>query len=304
MKIVRRNITTQELTWIDIVDPSVGDIDRLAEEFHFHPLDIAELRHRSPRPKVEEHPGYLFLVIHVPMYDDTARTTVPAEIDVFITRTHIITVHMGRVHLLDRFYHDVNEHTENRERYVGRGPAYLLYSILGVLIESAFPKLDHILEKIEAAERRIFSGEERAMVFELSAIQRDLSGFRYIVRPQLHLYDAGTLQGDFANPLFKAVFRSLSGKLSRVWDAVETLQERVSVLSETNSTLLSYKLNEFMKLLTLLSAVFIPFGLVAQVIVSIGTAPPALAIIFWLIIAGMLVIDFAILWSSRHRKLL
>ena len=302
---VRRQIQTSELTWIDVVDATKEDIEFLTREFHFHRLDIEEIRHRSPRPKVEEHPGYLFFVIHIPVYEAKDRSTIPVELDLFMTQTHVITVHQGRVHLLDRFFRDVHEHEGARERYVGRGAAYLLYSIMDGLIESSFPKLDHILEKIEAAERKIFAGEERAMVFELSAIQRDLSGFRYVVRPQVHLYDAGTLRGDFATPLFRAVFRSINAKLARTWDALETLQEKVDALSETNSNLLSYKLNEFIKLLTLLGALFIPFGLIAQVVLFLGTgAPLTHLVIFWSIIGGMLTVDAALLWYSRHRKLL
>ncbi len=298
-------MTTAELMWVDIVNPTPKDIEFLVQEFPFHRLDIEELRRRSPRPKVEEHPGYLFFVVHIPVYDALNRSTVPAEVDMFVTLTHVITVHLGRVHLLDAFFKEVHEQTATRERVVGRGPAYLLYSIMDRIIESSFPKIDHILEKIESAERGIFAGEERAMVFELSAIQRDLLGFRSVVRPQMHLYDDGTLHGKFSSPLFKAVFRSLHGKLSRLWDALETLEEKVHALSETNSNLLSHKLNEFIKLLTLLGALFIPFGLLAQVIISFRNDIPTLhLVIFWTIIGGMLVTDAVILWYSRARKLL
>lgn len=303
---MRRKITTAELTWIDIVDASKDDIHFLREEFQFHPLDTEEIQRRSPRPKVEEHPGYLFLVVHVPVYDAKDRSTVPAEVDMFVTSTHIITIHLGRVHLLDRFFRDVAEHDTSRERYVGRGAAYLLYSIMDAITESCFPKLDHVNEKIDAAEQHIFSGEERAMVYELSSLQRDVSGFRHVMRPQIHLYDAGTLRGDFALPLFKAVFRSIDAKLARVWDALETVQERIDFLVTTNSTLLTYKLNEFIKLLTVLGALFIPFGLVAQVVMFLpgADAPVLTQIIFWVLIAGMLIVDFVLVWSSRQRKLL
>lgn len=305
LPLVRRQIQTEELTWIDMVDLSVDDLDFLRREFSFHPLDIAELQHRSPRPKVEEHPGYLMLVVHIPVFDGDSRSTMSAEVDMFVTKTHIITVHIGRVHTLDRFFRSVNEDRASRERYVGRGSAYLFYSVMSVLIEASFPKLDHINEKVDAAEQHIFSGNERAMVYELSALQRDLSGFRQILRPQVHLYDAGSLRGDFANPMFKPVFRSIDAKLARVWDALETLQEKVAQLAGTNATLVTHKLNEFIKVLTLLGAVFIPFGVVAQVILSINLdTPPLYFAIFWAIIGGMLIADFILLWYYRRHKLL
>lgn len=299
-----RQIKTKELTWIDIVDLKKEDLDFLEREFHFHTIDLQELTHRSTRPKLEEYPGYLFAIVHSPVFDAKSRSTTPAEVDIFITDGHIITVHMGRVHLLDQFFKQINESTVLQERYVGRSSAYLLYSIMGVLIDSTFPKIDHIYEKIELAEHKIFNGEERAMVYELSALSRDLSGFRQIIRPQVHLYNPKTLHGDFATPAYRAIFKSIQSRLQRVWDALDNQHEKITALSETNSNLLSHKLNEFIKILTLISALFIPLGVIGQVLPSISDAPPLNLCIFWVIIGLMLVVDFVILWYYRSRKMI
>lgn len=299
-----RQIQTKELTWIDIIDLKKEDLDFLESEFQFHAIDLQELTHRSARPKLEEYPGYLFAIVHSPVFDVKSRSTTPAEVDIFVTNSHIITVHMGRVHLLDQFFKQIDENRVLQERYVGRSAAYLLYSIMGVLIDSSFPKIDHIYEKIEVAEHKIFNGEERAMVYELSALNRDLSGFRQIIRPQVHLYNPDTLHGDFATPAFKAIFKSIESRLDRVWDALDNQQEKIDALAETNSNLLSHKLNEFIKILTLISALFIPLGVICQVLPSISDAPPLNFGIFWIIIGIMIVIDFCILWYYRVRKMI
>lgn len=299
-----RQIKTKELTWIDIVDLTKEDLDFLEREFHFHAIDLQELTHRSARPKLEEYPGYLFAVVHSPVFDAKTRSTSPAEVDIFVTDGHIITVHMGRVHLLDQFYKQINESSVLQERYVGRSSAYLLYSIMGVLIDSSFPKIDHIYEKIELAEHKIFNGEERTMVFELSALSRDLSGFRQIIRPQVHLYNPETLHGDFATPAYKAIFKSIQSRLQRVWDALDNQHEKISELSNTNSNLLTHKLNEFIKVLTVISALFIPLAAICQSMPFISDTPQPNFSIFWLIISLMLVIDFVILWYYRARRLI
>jgi len=301
---VIRQIKTKELTWVDILDPRKEDFDFLEREFSFHAIDLKEITHRSSRPKLEEYPGYLFMIVHSPVFDAKSRSTAPAEVDIFITDGHIVTVHMGRVHLLDQFFNQVNESSVLQERYVGRTPAYLLYSIMSVLIDSAFPKIDHIYEKIELAEQRIFKGEERSMVYELSALAHDVSGFRQIIRPQVHLYNPDTLRGEFSTPAFKAVFKSLQAHLQRVWDALDNQQEKITSLAETNSNLVSHKLNEFLKVLTIMSALFIPLGVVGQVLPSLGDAPVVNLIMFWILIAFMFIVDFIILWYYRSRKML
>jgi magnesium transporter len=301
---VVRQIKTKELTWIDIVDPKKEDLDFIEHEFNFHSIDIKELTHRSNRPKLEEYPGYLFMIVHSPVFDAKSRSTAPAEVDIFITNGHIVTVHMGRVHLLDQFFNQVNESSALQERYVGRTPAYLLYSIMSVLIDSAFPKIDHIYEKIELVEQKIFKGGERSMVYELSALAHDVSGFRQIIRPQVHLYNPDTLQGEFCTPAYRAVFKSLQSHLQRVWDALDNQQEKIMSLTETNSNLFSLKLNEFIMVLTVISALFIPLGVIGQVLPSLGDVSPATLVIFWGLIAFMFIIDFIILWYYRSRKML
>lgn len=299
-----RKIKTKELTWIDIIDPTKEDFDFLEHDFNFHNIDLKELTHRSSRPKLEEYSGYLFMIVHSPVFDAKSRSTAPAEVDIFITDGHIVTVHMGRVHLLDQFFNQVNESVALQERYVGRTPAYLLYSIMSILIDSAFPKIDHIYEKIELVEQRIFKGRERGMVYELSALAHDVSGFRQIIRPQVHLYNPDTLQGEFSTSAYKAVFKSLQSRLQRVWDALDNQQEKIVSLTETNSNLFSLKLNEFIMVLTVVSALFIPLGVIGQVLPSLGDAPMLNVIIFWVIIAFMFIVDFVILWYYRSRKML
>lgn len=302
---VRRELVTKELRWIDITDPSRDDLRFLREQMGFHPLDVAECQTTTYLPKVEPHPTYLFLVVHVPIYLPKERASAPMEFDIFVSPEAIVTVHAGSAKALESLFRDVSKQADLRERMLGRGTPYVLYSILDRLFEAAFPMLNQIAGKLARAERRIFAGEERSMVSELSAIQRDLTAFRSIVRPQRHLYETGFLQGDWGTPALQIVFRGLHGKFTRLWEYLETLWERADALAATNNALLSHKLNEFVKVLTTLSAVFIPFGLIAQVVLFIDEGVGLSKLfLFWFIILLMLAVDAVILWSARHRKIL
>lgn len=301
---MQRQIKTEELTWTDIVDLNKEDLEFLASNYTFHTTHLNELLKRSTRPKFEEHQGYIFLIVHTPFFNPAQRSTTAEEVNIFITHNEIVTVHMGRVHLLDKFFNEVSEEPKLIEHYVGRDAAYLLHSIMSILIDSAFPKLDHIFEKIEIAEREIFAGKEREMVYELSLLSRDISGFAQIMRPQVKMFDPGILRGDFATPSFKAVFKSLESKLERVWSHLETLKERVESLSTTNSNMLSHKLNEFIKILTLISALFIPISVICAGLPFFHETPLVSLIIFWLFVTLLIIIDFMILWYYRAKKLL
>lgn len=287
------------------MDPDADDVRFLQDELKFHPVDVREVHRSTRQPEAEARPSYLFLVVHVPHHERAERATVPREVDVFVRADVVVTAHAERVHLLDGLFRDASAGSELSERLVGRGPAYLLYSIMDHLFDSAWPMLDRVIEKVDAAERRMFRGQERQLVVELSALQRDLSGFRSIVRPQTHLYEAGALHGEWDSPAFRVVFRSLHAKLARLWEQLEVLWERIDALAHTNDTLVNYRLNEFVKLLTVLGAVFIPFGLVAQTVVFMNDEVPlSNRLVFWGIIGLMLIVDFVIVWKARTRKIL
>lgn len=302
---MRRDISTEELRWIDIADPDDEDVRFLHDDLGFHAFDVAEVRKDASQPEVESYPTYLFLVVQVPTQRPDERSAVAEEIDIFVGKDVVVTVHAGSMKLLEDFFHKVSTNDDLQERTVGRGSAYVLYSILDHIFDAAFPLLDDLAGRIRDAEKRIFSGQERQMVSELSTIQRDLSHVRSMIRPQRHLYEAGTLHGEWDSPAFRVVFRSLHGKLTRFWERLETLWERAQVLSRTNDTLVNHNLNEFLKLLTVLGALFIPFGLVAQTAVFINaTVPLSNRLVFWGIIGVMLVVDFVILWRAKARNLL
>lgn len=302
---MRRELVAEGVRWVDVVGPAPDDLSFLRDELRFHPLDVAEVQRPSRYPAISPHPLYLFLAVHVPVYRPTERATVPLEVDVFVTPSVLVTARSSSVALLDDLFSRAEQDSAVRDRLIGRGPAYLLYSIMDHLFDAALPMLGHVTEKLDAAEQRIFSGQERQMVRELSAIHRDLSGFRSIIRPQRHLYEAGVLHGDWNTPVFQAVFRSIDNKLSRLWDRLETLWERAGALAATNAVLVDHKLNEFVKYLTVLGAVFIPLGLVAQTAVFLDvTVPVQNRVIFWALVGLMAVADFVILWHARRRNLL
>ncbi|MDP3685388.1 MAG: CorA family divalent cation transporter [bacterium] len=302
---MRREVSTGELRWMHIADPEEDDLRFLHEKLGFHALDVEECRRPSLRPKVESHPEYLFLVVHVPAHQKEERVTIPIEYDIFVASNLIVTVHAASASHLDELFQQASSSEDVKQRVIGRGAAYLLYRILDHLFEAAFPMLDHITENLVSAEKKVFSGHERQMVFELSLIHRDLEGFRSIVRPQRHLYEAGTLHGDWGSQAFTVVFRSMHGKLTRLWDHLETLWERAETLGGTNAVLVNYKLNEFVKILTMLGAFFLPLGLVAQVAVFLHDGIPlSNRILFWGIITVMLLVVYVTLWNAKRRKIL
>jgi len=279
-----KTVKFKHVTWIDFADPSADDVLYLQENFDIHPLAIEEFITPTYRAKATQYDNCIFLTIHVPLYDIKARTTYPGELDIVITKDHLITGHNKDIFELDEFFTELEKAEGKRRIYMSQTPTHLLYNILEKLLDSCFPRIDHIHEKLLNIEEQVFSGNEKEMVVEISIVKRDILNFRRTLKPQRHLIEslAQMKNGLIAKEL-SLYFQDLAGTNIRLWNALESNKETIESMEETNNSLLSNKLNLTMKILTIFSAVMMPMTVYSNILaisadIPFGKSPHAFAI--------------------------
>jgi len=252
------------MTWIDIERPQPSDIEYLREIFHFDPLDLEEINRLTYRPKADNHGDYVFIVLHFPVFDPEKNITISSELEMFITKDHLITAHPLPINPLKTAFEGCQEYTSVSERYMGNSTAHLLYYLIERLFDSCFPRLDRIAEKIDSIEDRIFEGEEKEMVKEISLIQREVLDFRRTLKPQRSILESlAIMESEIFPKSLQPYFRDLIGSNIRVWNTLENHKETIKALKDTNESLLSNKISEIMKILTVVSFVTFPLSVIA-----------------------------------------
>jgi len=261
---MRNKIEYKKVTWIDIEKPQASDIEFLRENFHFNPIDLEEIDRMTYRPKADDHGKYIFIVLHFPYYDTDREITVSSELELFITKTHLITTHPFPIPPLTSAFEGCRNHTSVAERYMGQATGKLLYHLMERLFDACFPKLDRIAERIDEIEQNIFKGREKEMVKEISLIQREVLSLRRILKPQRSILEslATTDNTDILPKKFQIYFRDIIGSNIRVWNALENHKETIEALKDTNESLLSNKIGEIMKVLTVISFVTFPLSVI------------------------------------------
>jgi len=262
-----RQIHYKELTWIDFEAPTPEDIVYLQENFNIHPLAIEEFVTPTFRPKATQYDNCLFLTIHIPLFNVEAKTTYPSEIDIVLTKDHVITSHRDSIFQLTQFFDALERNEGKRMLYMNKTPAHLLYQLLEILIESCFPRLDNITKKIDEIEEHVFNGNERRMVREISLVKRDILNFRRTLMPQRSVLES--LIQDKATYIPKELnpyLQDLIGTNVRLWNTLQSSKETIESLEDTNESLLSNKINEKMRIITIFSAVLLPMTLYANVL--------------------------------------
>jgi len=226
-----QKIEQNKTVWLNVPSPNTKDLLFLKEEFK---LNIAVL---------EQLP-------------------IPIKI---ITSSAILTIYQEPNPVLENFFDSLLHRPFIREEYF-KGPDYLLFSILDKLIDSCLPMLDHIYEHIEEIEDKTFKGQEREMLSEISIVKRDIIDFRRTVKPKRSVLEIlAKKTSRFFGQDIDFLSQEVIGSNIRVWNTLENHKELIEAIEKTNESLLSYKISNIMKILTLLSFITFPLSLIASI---------------------------------------
>ena len=184
-----------------------------------------------------------------------------------------------------------------------QSPGALLRYLLEMLLESCFPRLDHISRKLDNIEREIFAQHEKEMVFEISLVKRDILNFRRTMKPQRSVFESLTQEHKYIEKELRPYFQDLIGTNIRIWNMLESAKETIESLESTNNSLLSNQLDMTMKVLTIFSAVMLPMTVYSNILamsadIPFGKDPNA----FWIHLSIMLALSLITITFFKARK--
>lgn len=299
---MRHELSSASLTWVNLQSPEAEELAAFIREADLAVTDAEFLAQAYHRPAITCRPHYVLLLIQVPVFDRTLRLTEGVPLFLVITPERLMTLHYKPLVVLDKIRHDLTASEEQREEYLSGGAASAGIDIVAMLYDSAFHKLERLSKHIDIAEDAVFRGNERKMVEEISLLTRDVMDFRKVMRPQKHLFVALPNHPLLPSELSYAWAR-LHNQLLRMWDMLESMFESVRELSSTNFTLLQYKENALLRVLTIYSIIAVPaFILVAPLnLPELQFASPPFYGFIGLVVLFTLLLVFIFL-RSRHGR--
>lgn len=281
------------LIWLDIENPNKKTMQFLRHHFSFHPLDIEDCLSVIERPKLDEYDDYFFLVLHVPLFVKQTRRLIPFTVNIFIGNNFIVTVHQGLCKPIQTTYDRLIED----QSILARGSGYLLHGILDALIDYSFPILNKIYRNIQSVEDDIFKKPSTKNVRTILLIRTNILTFRNIVFPQRKLLKTLEIKDmDFLIEALEVYFSDLVDHIEKIWDTLENYKELVEGVHEAHQSLLSNKINDIMRILTIFSVVILPLTLISGVYgMNIGLPFMNFSWAFFIILAGMIIISIGML---------
>src|SRR5687767_4635691 len=278
------------LRWVNIERPRSADQSWLEERFEFHPLDYEDVFSRNQRPKVDEYDDYLFIVLHFTRYDKSVGRLNAAEVDLFVGPDFLITIPNEPLQPIEYLFERCRTNEELRESLFSKGPGYLLYKIVDELVDSSFPMLRKIGNKLERVEEEIFEGNSAEVVRDISNVKQEIINFRKVVRPQrAAIQDLERTKARYIAEDFDVYFEDINDASERVWDMLENYKEVVEALEDTNESQIAHRTNETFRVLTAISVIVLPLTLVASIWgMNVRVPGESDSTAFWLVLGLML----------------
>jgi magnesium transporter len=297
-------LSAHGLTWVHCDAPTALDASVLAERYGWHPLDVEDVLSRRQRPKVDEYPEYLFVVLHFPVYDKTVQRLNAAELDIFLGANFLITLPNVELLPVSRLFNRCQHDEELRDRLFAAGSGRLLYEVLDDLFDYCFPMLDKIGHKLETIEDDIRDGHFREVVQDVSNVKQEIISFRKTIKPErstLRLLERGVerfLPGDL-----ELYFDDVVDAAERIWDLLDNYKEVVEALESTNESAISHRQNDILMILTVFSVVMLPLTVITGFFgMNVDFPGFGTRWAFWVILGIMLAAITGMLAYFRRRR--
>lgn len=252
-----KEIKCAGVRWIDLENPSKGDLTTLEIDYGFHTLNLEDSLSKIQLTKVEQHKDYLFIILRFPVLCEDNKC-VPTQIAFFVGKDYLITIHEKRIWVLD----EIGNSCEDMAMEYGKLPPFgigsLLYKIMDGIINSLFPIVEGIMDRLEGMEEAVF--EEREMVlFKVTRLRRDISDLRRITAPlrrvinEIELGVKGVSGEDMG-----IYFADLRDHIEKIWELSENAKEIVDIYKDTDFTLYQQRMNRALVYLTVIFTATIP----------------------------------------------
>jgi len=301
-----QELSASGLTWVHVERPTAHDLAELAARFGFHELDVEDVLSRRQRPKIDEYPDYLFVVLHFPVYDKKVQRLNAAELDVFLAHNYLVTIPNVELLPVSRLFARCEADPDLAERVLSKGSGYLLYEVLDDLFDYCFPILDKIQYKLDSIEDEMFegAGASEEIVRDISNVKQEIISYRKIIKPE-----RATLRGlerytqRFLPEDLEVYFDDIVDAAERIWDLLENSKEVVEGLESTNESVISHKQNNVLRILTVISVTMLPLTLITGIFgMNVGVPGQGMREAFWVLLGVMIAALVAMLVFFRLKK--
>jgi len=245
--------------WVDLSNEPFDRSTRILHDlFHFDSLAIDDALHEIHVPKVDDWETYLYLVLRsVQQTSMSPFEVLTPELDIFFSPDYLVTFHNQQIKAVDRVW-DICQHDQ---RFLNRGAGFLLYQLADEIATETIELVDNIGELMDQIEDGIIREPDPSILEQIFSIKRVLQKLRRSILPQREVLNK-LARGDFRliENKDQIYFRDVYDHMVRLHEINEGMRDLIGAAFDTYLSVLNKRMNEIMKVLTIISTIFIPLS--------------------------------------------
>ena len=250
------------VVWADVSDPTGEDFLDLAEEFKFHPLSIEDCRNAHQRPKIEEYPGYYFIVLYEAELVGPDDDLELRELNLFLGPNYLVTVHSRPIRAIETAKRLWGEWSDRAEH----GAGLLAYLLMDAVVDDYMPLLDVLGDHLDDLEDDIFGDFQPDAIQEIFRIKKQLLFLRRSITPLRDVFNTMLRR---EQPVFARAthvyFQDVFDHVMRTTDSLDSLREMLGSTMDAYLSVSGNRMNVVMKRLTSISTILMSVTLIAGV---------------------------------------
>lgn len=251
--------------WLDLQEESKDEVKRILELFKIHPLTIEDAQNNNARVKLEnftDYPdctNYLFIVFRKIAFDKGIKLS---QVALIITANEIITVSPKRVDTLEK----IKSNLQLAQKKLAKGPDNLAHMIIDMLVDEHYLILDKLYERLDKLEERIFKQTSSNLLNELFAQKRDILTLRKVIQPERDaVMSLSHAPNTFVSKGTALYYRDVHDHLFHNLERLDTFRELISSALEVHLSMTSNRMNDIVKVLTIISTIMLPLTLITGI---------------------------------------
>ena len=253
----------ENLLWLDIENPTKKELDFLKEQFKLHPLTIEDCVNTNARPKIDQFPDYMFLILHAVMVQPRANNKVKTiELNICIGKNFLLTIHIDPILSINTNW----ERCQKNEQMLSKGADSLLHHIIDSLVDNYFPLMDVFDGWIDKIENEVFTRPTQKTLSQIFSVKKNLLFLRRFVAPQRELVNLLSKdQYPLIRSYIRIYFRDIFDNLLFIQEAIDTYRDSISGALDAYLSTISNKTNDIMKTLTIIATIAMPLTLITGI---------------------------------------
>lgn len=255
---------TDSISWININGlNNVDEIEKIGNHYHLHPLVLEDIVSTNQRPKIDEYEDYIFIVLKM-MYYDAEEKIVSEQVSFVLGSNYVLTFQEAEGDVFDALRERIRQ---GKGRVRGLGSDYLLYALIDSIVDHYYAIIETMGNKIEDLEDSLFEGLTKDEIStEIQLLKREVLKVRRAIFPLREIISrVDKSESEFIDQKTLHYFADVYDHIIQVSDTIDIYREMIWGLMDMYMTTISNRMNEVMKVLTIIATIFIPLTFIAGV---------------------------------------